>query len=223
MGDVVHVAVRAGRDRREADGRQRRETSRRRARRCRAPAGSGSPACRRLRTSTASGRRSRSGRPAWWHAHPARASADRRDDRARGAQARAEQRHGERFEVAEHRHERERGADQRGDAEQRRRAAARAAAPERSGDERRGAERSAAPRRRAPPTASSHCQNAKPIATATAAATTAAGTTRRSAPPARDAERVAEAGQDSDRVPGPHLRPSVGRRLSPGAGRSRRA
>src|SRR3954468_11621891 len=63
--------------------------------------------------------------------------------RRAAAQARAEQRHRERLEVAEHGNERERGADQRCTGEQRRGSAARPAPTERPTDERRGAQRTA--------------------------------------------------------------------------------
>ena len=182
----MHVGVRAGRDRREADRRQRRERRDRAAVARRARAGSGAPACRPPRASTASGRRSRSGRPASAAVEPSvtgeraqagvafgRAAAQR----ARRAPARRAPRGSRRPGRTRARRRRARRApSERGDA------AARAAAPERAGDERRRAERAAARRRRAPPTASSHCQNAKPIATATAAATTSAASARRSAP-----------------------------------------
>ena len=115
----------------------------------------------------------------------ARASADRRDGRARGgAGARR---------AAARRAPRGSRAPARTRALRRRARRRRAASPCR-----RACRRAAAHRRRAAPSrtlpqhgagerrraASSHCQNAKPIATATAAATTAAGITRRSAPAA---------------------------------------
>ena len=161
----------------------------------------------------------RPGRPA--SASPAGSVAGERAQarvplRRAGAQARAEHRHRERLEVADHRHERERGADERREREERRGAAARAAAPQR-------AARRAAPtraRRRArrppPPAASSHWPKASPIATATATATTSAGERAPQRTGRGDAERRAEADEDADRVPVPHaarlhMGPAIGR------------
>ncbi len=221
--DLVDVAVGAGRDRREADRRQRRE--RRRGARVRPVLEQEADRRRvgglehrrrqavdhdqddRLRPSSVAGERAEPGVAVGCAAAQAqrRAAAPRAP---RGSRAPARTR-------ARHRRAR-RARAVRPVPPRCRRAAARRrrAAPSRT---RRRL------RRRARRAASSHCQNAKPTATATAAATTAPGAAAAAHPTAATPKRRAEAGEDSDRVPGPHRPASVGSLVRLAAGRSRRA
>ena len=205
--DVVAVGMRAGRDRAEADGCQRREGA------------DGAPV---LAVLGEEAKRRRVGRLEHRRRQPVD---DDEDDRlrlaceaqslaserspawrsgARRAEPCAERRHGERL----------RGSRARGRrrAPRRRARRARAAAPCRRVCRRAaacratsGAEPSApqtAPA--APPTASSHWPNTSPIATAATTATTSPASARRRAPVAATPIDGAEPDEDPDRVPVPH-------------------
>src|SRR4051794_5667245 len=123
--------------------------------------------------------------------------------RRAAAQARAEQRHRERLEVAEHGNERERGADERCPGGERRGPAARSASTERPADERRRAERAASgadeAARRLVPLAEREADDHRDGDRGDERSDGAAQRTRH-----RDTDGGAEADEDADRVPVAH-------------------